>query len=534
MNVLIRKRCARIILVLVFSLSLVSPSRGSLQIKIGQNFAGSDNSSTGITPADGDGAIGPNHFVEFINGAFAIYNKTNGTRVRLISDAQFWANAGVILSSDATISDPRVIYDPTVQRWFASQIDFNSSVGDPTLYANNFLLAVSDTADPRGSWHGVRFVADPDTGYFADFPTLGLDANAVYISGDMFFANSPVGPGLWSIPKADLLINVTPAIVTNATWFGVMDYTERGDVLQPATCLDGSSSGDILAAGSIATDETLLASKVQDGASHHATLPTATLIKVDPFSYPIDAAQPDGSATLADNDARLSASVCTVGGIIYVVQNIQSGNHAAIRWYRINAADDTLLESGTITNSDLDLIFPSIAVTAGGVMVIGCNGSSIHVPVSSYAFVGQTVNGVTTFSGSTVLQRGTVLNYHDGLERGGLSLDSRWGDYSATTLDPNDPSRFWTIQMLPRDSSTWITRITEILVLPPLDIQLMDTNATVSWPLFGVKYQLQSTTDLSATNGWSFVPQVPTTNGDQISVTLPVGENQRFFRLIEP
>src|SRR5436190_18395529 len=93
-------------------------------ITIGQNFTGSTfgvNSSA--TPADCNGVIGPRHFVEFINGSFAVYNKTNGQSVKRLSDLKFWANAGVVLATSDIVTDPRVIYDPTVQRWFATMVD---------------------------------------------------------------------------------------------------------------------------------------------------------------------------------------------------------------------------------------------------------------------------------------------------------------------------------------------------------------------------------------------------------------------------
>jgi hypothetical protein len=510
----------------------VSLAQTGVQIQIGQNFAGSDNTELGITPADGDGAIGPKHYIEFINGVFAIYAKTNGLRVRRVTDAQFWANAGVVISTDATTSDPRVIYDPLSQRWFASQVDLNSTASDPTTWANNFLIAVSDTADPTGGWHGKSFVADPDTGYFADFPTLGLDANALYISGDMFVNGSTsVGSSLWSIPKADLLLDTTPAVITNATWHGVITYPDRGEILQPATCVDGSSSGDILAAASIATGDTLILSKIPAASTTNASLADSTKIPVAAYSFPIDPVQPDGTATLADNDSRLSARVYTVGGVMFAVQNIEVNARAAIRWYRISATNQTLLESGTITDSDLDLFYPSIAANVGGVIVIGCNGCSLHQPISSLAYAGLTVNGVTTFSGPKVLRAGTIGNYHDSNELLGGATESRWGDYSATTPDPSDASRFWTIQMLPFTSSTWATQITEILVLPPLSIVSTDTDVTLSWPLFAVNYQLQSSPDI--TGPWTPVLQTVSTNANQFSVTVPQNGSQQFFRLAE-
>ncbi len=511
----------------------VSLAQSGVQIQIGQNFVGSDNLETGITPADGDGAIGPKHYVEFINGVFVIYAKTNGSRVLRFSDSQFWANAGVIISSDATVSDPRVIYDPVSRRWFASQVDFNSTVSDPTTWANNFLIAVSDTADPSRGWHGTSFIADPDTGFFADFPTLGLDANAVYISGDMFAnGTTPVGPSLWSIPKADLLLNNTPAVITNATWHGVMTYGERGAILQPSTCVDGSSSGDILAAASIDTGNSLVASKVLNADTTNATLAASTNIAVDAYTFPLDPTQPDGKATLADNDSRISARVYTVGGVMFAVHSIEVNGRAAIRWYRVSATNQTLLESGTITDPDLDLFYPSIAANVGGVIVIGCNGCSIHKPISSFAYAGLTVNGVTTFNGPTVLRAGTIGNYHDFNELFGGALESRWGDYSATTPDPSDPSRFWTIQMLPVSSSNWATQITEILVQPALSMAATDTEVTLSWPLFGANYQLQGSADL--TGPWLPVLQTVSTNGNQLTVTVPQNGSQQFFRLAEP
>jgi len=359
-----------------------------------------------------------------------------------------------------------------------------------------------------------------------------VDGNALYIAGDMFMNGSTsVGASLWSIPKTDLLLNTTPAVITNASWYGVMNYADRGQVLQPATCVDGSSSGDILAAASIATGDTMILSKVLNPGTTNASLADSTKVAVDAYSFPIDPKQPDGTSTLADNDARLSARVYTVGGVMFAVQSIEVNDRAAIRWYRISTTNQTLLESGTITDPDLDLFYPSIAANIGGVVVIGCNGSSIHQPVSSFAYAGLTVNGVTTFNSPRVLRAGTIGNYHDFNELFGGAQESRWGDYSATTPDPSDPGRFWTIQMLPLTANNWATQVTEILVLPPLSIVSSNTGVTLSWPLFAVNYQLQTSTD--PRGDWSPVLQTPATNGNQFTLTLPQNGSQQFFRLVE-
>lgn len=530
-------------LLLVLGMLAVAAAHGQVIVQIGQNFAGSDNSQTEITPADGNGAVGPNNYVEFINGAFTVYNKTTGTSVLRISDIKFWSNGGpggngngVSFSSWDTVSDPRVIYDAASGRWFASQVDYDGTVLDPTYESSYYLLGVSDTADPAGAWHVFTLLADPVSGNFSDFPTLGVDANAVYLAGDMFRdGNSLNETTLTTIPKADLLAN--PPTVAHRVFLGTLPYATNGAVLQPASCFDGSSSGNIMAAGSLGLDfashSNLVATTVLNPGLPNATLAPATNIFVDGYSVPIDPTQPDGSDNLADNDARFSARVYTVGGVIFAVHNIEVDGRAAIRWYRINAADYSLLESGTITDPNLDLFFPSIAANSNGVVVIACNGCSINTYISSFAYAGLTQNGITTFGPKTLLASGNV-NYQDG------GAESRWGDYSTISVDPSDASRFWTIQMLPLDDGffgttyLWQTQITELitsLAPPQLAIALSETNATVSWPVYASGYQLQSTTNLTAGAGWLPVAQTPATNGTVLSLNLPVSGPQEFFRL---
>ena len=214
--------CRRTLLVAAFFFAfcetvwLVS-AHAAVVISVGHNFAGisygSSNTNSGALPPDCDGAVGPDHFVEFINGVFAVYNKTNGNRVEFKTDVDFWAGAGVGIDSLWAVSDPRIIYDPTSQRWFASQVDIDvfTQVLDNMFGSNHYLLAVSATSDPTGQWKGVSFDTDPDNGNFADFPTLGVDAQGVYLAGDMYAAlDDPadptvadIGQGLVAIPKAD-------------------------------------------------------------------------------------------------------------------------------------------------------------------------------------------------------------------------------------------------------------------------------------------------------------------------------------------
>jgi hypothetical protein len=246
------------------------------------------------------------------------------------------------------------------------------------------------------------------------------------------------------------------------------------------------------------------------------------------------AVQPDGTATLQANDARLSARVYAVAGVLYAVHSTEVNNHIAVRWYRISATTHALLESGTIANADLDLFYPAIAANANGTVIIGYNGSSIGTFVSCYAVAGQTVNGVTTFDNPILLQSGAT-SYHDLYEEFGVATQSRWGDYSTVTVDPTDSSRFWFIGMYPSDAANndiWSTQITQLLTAPlQLTISQSGTNVMVSWPGLAADYQLLSTTNLVPPVVWSNVTQTTLTNGSQAFVLVPISDRQQFFRL---
>ena len=86
---------------------------GTVVVQLGQNFTGSTYGvNTSARPADGDGAIGPAHFVELINGRFAVYAKTNGAVVKSTTDLIFWQSAGIAIPGGQNVSDPRLIFDP--------------------------------------------------------------------------------------------------------------------------------------------------------------------------------------------------------------------------------------------------------------------------------------------------------------------------------------------------------------------------------------------------------------------------------------
>jgi hypothetical protein len=282
---------------------------------------------------------------------------------------------------------------------------------------------------------------------------------------------------LFSIPKADLLAG-TPTLA-DMTRFDDLSSANVGSALQGANDV-GGASGAILGVDNTLglMDLTTVIGSGGPGATLSATTKIAGLLDGQPNS----ARQPDGTRTIKTDDNRLSGSVVQVGNRIYMTNNIDDGptpgttTHDIVHWIVLDATTDAVLQQGTISDPNFDFFYPSIAANAEGDVVLafdrsGGSDTGTAGDISAFAAVGTTTDGVLTFGSPFLLEAGLVDDYH-------LAGD-RWGDYSAITVDPNDPFDFWTVQEIPilpaangrgcrpPSAGCWATWITEIDVTVP-------------------------------------------------------------------
>jgi hypothetical protein len=161
--------------------------------------------------------------------------------------------------------------------------------------------------------------------------------------------------------------------------------------------------------------------------------------------------------------------------------------------------------------------------------VIGCNGSSTNSFVSSYAFVGETINGVTTFGPPILLKAGSASYKVTDPTYGA----TRWGDYSATSVDPTDGTRFWTIQMVPSARQVYFTQITEMRAVkqPVLTIARAAPNVILSWPVSVASFELQTATEFSSAATWIPASASYATNNGVVLATVLQSRAGALFRL---
>jgi hypothetical protein len=225
-----------------------------------------------------------------------------------------------------------------------------------------------------------------------------------------------------------------------------------------------------------------------------AALGTVVGIAGDPgHAAPPAARQPTPGPVIENVAPRFVSNVIKHDSSLWAVHAVQgTGSNSAVRWYEIDEPTNTVRQTGLIENVGQDFHEPSIAVNDFGHAVIGYTCSGPSLPASACASVGQTVGGTTTFEAPMVLATANLTAPNQCYYREFPAGRNRWGDYSATVLDPNSACTFWTLQEIvavgadcntvgaANPGGAWGIQITELTFAPPVitvpgDISFSDT-----------------------------------------------------------
>jgi hypothetical protein len=114
-----------------------------------QNFDGLDlPAGGGWVPPDPNGDVGPNHYIQAVNIALGIYNKSGSQLASFSFDTLFASGIPATACNNSNFGDPIVIYDAISGRWIA--MDFAWTNDNGPFYE---CIAVSKSADPvMGGW----------------------------------------------------------------------------------------------------------------------------------------------------------------------------------------------------------------------------------------------------------------------------------------------------------------------------------------------------------------------------------------------
>ena len=414
---------------------------------LSSTFAGFGNpprSEGDVIPPDTMGAAGPGHLVTLLNSNFGVFDKATGLELQKSSLQSFWGSLGTQPGEPANFPfDPKILYDQHGGRFIAVTLGGGSA---PDSWV---LIAVSATSDPTGAWNKWAIDADLDdnvqTNNSADFPGLGVDAVNVYVAANMFNGAVAQYSKVWVIPKAQLLAASPSATIT---WFEFPDPPGSDFTLQPAHTFGTPGAEYFLFEGLVNRLGVGWIDNLAGTPVWHSPLQVPVTAYTSSNALP-GAPQLGTDCTVDTTDTRMLNAVYRNGSVWATHHVAGPGGNVEVAWYRINPVTGAPVSQGRVSDPNRWYYYPSIAVNKDDVAAIGFSGSWADEFVGGY----YTIIPPSTGAAETVALLKAGEAFYSKSFNSGVN---RWGDFSATAVDPTDDTSFWTLQEYAMTHDTFI------------------------------------------------------------------------------
>lgn len=415
------------------------------RVTLGTSFEGI--SQTGWAPPDPTLAVGPNHIVETVNQSISWYNKNGG--LQFSSQLGSPGNPGFFESEGALnfTFDPKCLYDHYAQRFVVLALEVYD---DNTAYID---IAISDDDDPNGIWYKYRtwaVIGIDDSTFWVDYPGLGFDENAIYVTGNLFGLTGPDGWGgaLFRIfDKSSMLNGGAARILDVVPDSGASVQVAQGHGASPR-CFFMSRSADTAVKLWTINDplgspnlQHLIIGGLADSNSPSGDAPTL------------------GGGELDTLDGRLM-NVHLRDGHVYTSHGVSDNSGAVIsRWYHIDTrgwpdsgSNPILVQQGEVRGEPGDYtFFPAVASDRFNNVAMVMARSSAN----QYASVIASARSQSDPLG--------VMSEPVEMSIGDWGYNGRWGDYFDTAVDPSDDETIWFVGQVAR-SYGWQTMISSMSI----------------------------------------------------------------------
>jgi hypothetical protein len=223
-----------------------------------------------LEPPDQGLCAGNGVVLETVNDVMAVYDQTGNMLKGPVDLNTFYGYpAAIVRATPAVygpeITDPSCYFDVATQRWFhvVLTLEVNPTTGR-FLGPNHLDLAVSQSADPRGTWKIYRIpVQDDGTqqtpnhhcstapypgpptnphACLGDYPHIGADANGFYITTNeySFFGPEFKAAQIYAFSKRALAANKAKVAVTQFDTTNLVRGTQAGFTVWPAEVPNGN------------------------------------------------------------------------------------------------------------------------------------------------------------------------------------------------------------------------------------------------------------------------------------------------------
>jgi fibronectin type 3 domain-containing protein len=408
---------------------------------------GQTNYSVDAAPPDTNGTVGPNHYVQWVNEAFAIFDKQTGAIVYgPAAGNTLWSGFGGGCQTNND-GDPIILYDRTAGRWLFSQFSVSS-----TPYQQ--CIAVSQTSDPTGPYYRYSFSYSA----FNDYPKFGIWPDAYYATFNMF-TSSFIGAKVCAFDRARMLQGLSATqqcFNTSASQGGLLPSDLDGTIAPPAGSPNyvlnfGANSLNVwkfhvdwsTPANSTFTGPTNIAvAAFVPACNGGACIPqTGTNEKLDSLAdrlmYRLAYRNfGDHEAWVVNHSVALSS------------QSKGNPGGSGVRWYELRrtGGNVSVYQQGTFAPDSTYRWMGSAAMDQAGDIAIGYSVSSATLRP-----------GIRYTGRAPGDPLGTLQTEATALSGNGSQTPplDRWGDYSSMSVDPTDDCTFWYTNQYLKNTGNW-------------------------------------------------------------------------------
>ncbi len=425
-------------------------------------------------PPDTHGAVDSNYCVTAINTVVRVQRRAapHGSVFSANLDA-FWAT---VLPSGTSSFDPRIHYDPYYNRWIIVTFAVSGSKTKSTV-----MIGVSKTSNPAGGWYLFQFATDATDKAWLDYPNVGFNSKWVTVTGN-FFKNSSGGQtgAVAYVFDYSLLRSGTSATYTKIS-------KSSSFTLCPALMYDSGNPSMYVVESYDGSTGKIRLWKITGGVS------SPTLASI---GYPASTTTWRGSYSGGDfgpqssipdkidcGDDRIT-NLTYRNGKLWCSHNVfipySSVNRVSAMWWQLdtlaNPIQNGLVDDPTGQNF---YVYPAMAVNQNNDAIIGFSNLSTNShPNAGYALrIHTDANNVLR---SPFIYRHGKSSYIQKFS----GTKNRWGDYSASAIDPVNMNDFYTIQettpTTPNYWDTWWARVNVCEAVASFHVVAHNTNINVN------------------------------------------------------
>jgi len=413
---------------------------------------------TNSEPPDVAMAAGPNQILAAANSVVNTWDKT-GTLLSSQTFSSFFSALPEYASW--FIYDPVVTYDDYINRfWLIATALNDSSKGSVVL------IALSSSQDPSpGGWDmwAVDFTVDGSSGTnnWCDYPHVGYDAQAIYISCNQF--EFPSSSGSFQYAKVRLMNKAQFLNDTCCSWWDHWNLKEgtfnlhTSMTVQPAVMRNASpSDGEFLidAQGGGGSGSTLQVWHFPNPIGNPGQLDDGN-VSVTGYAPAPAAQQPFGTTGLDTGDARLLFANWQAGHLS-TGQTTSCNNRSCAAFYELDVSgfSNISVVNDWALQGDTDYCYPSVDQNnSSNKTMVYTRTSASEFAGADFATIPNSKACTSCFGGENSLEPGTST-----YSRICCNNRNRWGDYFSVSADP-DGLGIWISGEFVDATNVWATEI---------------------------------------------------------------------------